>query len=65
MYLVCEWNPDFLEKFSEPNCLKWQDHSSVASVPKDLDTPRDIQECLEMFSKGDELQVTCDKCKQV
>jgi len=58
--LICEWDTDFLKANIDPNWQGWTQHPSVATIEKEVYRDKSLEECFEMFQKGDELKIKCE-----
>lgn len=63
-YIACEWDVNFFDQNVDPQGSNWQDHESVGRMHSELEKPVPLADCLELYSKSDELSVNCNVCKQ-
>ena len=62
-YLACEWDYGFLEANLDPKWNSYIEHSSYATIRSQIDREKNIDECFDLFGKGDELTVSCERCQ--
>lgn len=52
-YLVCEWDVAFLKENIVNDCYVATNHASVQSARVEMQREKNIEDCFNMFSKGD------------